>query len=320
MRITKIVLPVRPQPDTILAIWLLKRFGQQKYPGIDTAAIVIDPNAGKKIAESGKIPEDEILIDVGGGPFDHHKQNPPTTASFLVAKSFGISGDPALSKMLRYAERDDKFGLGTVSKDQTDRAFGLSGLIGALNKQHPQDSAKVISIVIPLFEAHYGEEVVKLHELPGAHKELVEGGKSIDMKLSYNGADIRAVLIESDNISLPGYLRAQAGGKYDIVAQRRSTGHVNILSRPQKTGKIDLSRLAALIRASEYYMHTGTKAEKKFEELSAPARTDEAPNWYYDTATNSIQNGGVHTDLTPATEIPWDHFPKMLEMAFSKEQ
>jgi hypothetical protein len=37
----KIILPTRPQTDTIVAIFLLKKFGKEKYPGIEKAKIEI---------------------------------------------------------------------------------------------------------------------------------------------------------------------------------------------------------------------------------------------------------------------------------------
>ena len=308
MTVSKIVLPVRPQPDTIIAIFFLRRFGSKAHPCIETAKVVIDPSPNVSDYP------DAVFIDIGGGAYDHHGKPDPTTASALVAKSLGVIGDPALTKLLRYTERDDRYGLGTVSKDQLDRTFGLSGLIGALNKQFPHDADATVRIVLPLIEAHYTEEAKRIHEIPAEFAQLKKDGHVTEVDLPAH--KLRAVLIESDNIGLPGFLRAQAGGRYDIVVQRRSSGHINILSRPQKDKKIPLERLAALIRAAEYYMETGTQLVKTFAELSVPARISEVPIWYYDQATNSIQNGGVHTDLTDATKIPWPEFRKMLDMAF----
>jgi len=314
MQISKIIIPVRPQPDTIIAIYLLKRFGQEKFSGILNAEIIIDPNAGK-IGDDENQRLGNLLIDNGGGAYDHHGRKPETCASFLVAKDLGISSDPALSKLIHYAERDDKFGLGTISKDQLDRTFGLSGIIGTLNKQFPHDSEKVINLITPLIESHYAEEVKRIHELPALYKNLVSEGKTTEL----NYGEFKIVLLESDNISLPGYLRAQVGGNYDIVVQRCSSGHVNILSRIKKQKKIPLERLIAVIRGAEYYMHNGKEINKKYADLIIPTRISEVPNWYYDQATNSIQNGGVHTDATPVTEIPWDHFPTILELAFNEK-
>lgn len=316
MSIQKIVLPVRPQPDTIIAIYFLRRYGTKQFPGVDTATLSVDPHAQVNAPEY----KDAILIDVGGGMFDHHGQTPPTTASALIARTLGIISDPSISKLLRFAERDDMRGLGTISKDQLDRAFGLSGLITAMNKTHAHDSQKVVDAVIPLIQAHHEEEIMRVHELPATFAALEKDGKITIVSVGDSTGPLRAVLIESDNISMPSYLRSQAGGRFDIVIQRRETGHINILSKPRKQEKIPLERLVAVIRGAEYYMRTGNNIEKPYAELTAPAKIEEVPNWYYDPATNSIQNGGIHTDLTPATEIPWQQFPKMLELAFNAKE
>jgi hypothetical protein len=315
MPINKIIIPVRPQPDTILAIYLLKYFGSKKFPNIAKATISIDPNAGSNQSHKKYLENGELLVDVGNGPYNHHGKEDRITASLLVARDLNIDRDPSFGKLLKYAERDDKFGLGTISKDPLDKAFGLSGLIGSMNKEYSDDPNKVVNIVIPLLEAHYMQENKRIKELPKVFEELKKEGKVVEVKLT----NIKAILIESDNLSMPGYLRAQAGGKYDIVVQKRTSGHVNILSRPQKNKeKILLERLVVVIRTSEIYASTGKEIEKSYEELSSVGKISEVPNWYYDPATNSIQNGGISIDSTPPTKIPWEHFIEIVKIAFEK--
>ncbi len=316
MNISKIIIPVRPQPDTILAIYLLKYFGSKKFQNIEKAIIQIDPNAGSNKSHEECLKNGEILIDVGSGPYNHHGKENQTTASMLVAKDLDIAHDPSLNKLLKYAERDDKFGLGTISRDPLDKAFGLSGLVGSMNKEYPDDPNKVVNTIIPLFEAHYGQENKRIKELPKIFEDLKKQGKAVEIKLS----NIKAILIESDNVSMPGYLRAQIGGRYDIVVQKRTSGHVNILSRPQKNReKILLERLVVVIRTSEIYSETSKETEKNYQELSVPGKINEVPNWYYDPATNSIQNGGISIDSTPPTKIPWEHFVEIIKIAFNEK-
>lgn len=316
MKIDKIIIPVRPQPDTILAIYLLKRFGQNKFPDIENAQIEINPNAETDKSFNDYLNEGYLLIDVGNGPYNHHGKEKQTTASYLIAKDLNLEYDPSLSKLLKYAERDDKFGLGTISKDPLDKAFGLSGLVGSMNKEYPNEPNKVIGIIIPLLEAHYLQENRRIKELPKEFEELFKNGKATEVKLE----NIKGILIESDNLSMPGYLRAQAGGRYDIVVQKRNSGHVNILSRPQKNKeKILLERLVVIIRTSEIYSETGKETDKKYKDLSVPGKIKEVPNWYYDPATNSIQNGGISLDSTPPTKIIWEQFPRLLQIAFNEK-
>lgn len=308
---TTICLPTRPQPDSICAIYLLKAYGEKAFPGIKDATIEIrmqlDP--GKTADDYEK--EGVILIDVGGGKFDHHGMQPATTASFLVAKHLGITGDKSIERILAYTDRDDKYGKGTVSNDPLDRAFGLSGLIGALNKNHTEHPERVVDFVLPFIAAHHAEERRRYEELPREMAEMKSAGKFGEAIVKQKQNKLGIAFVESDNVSLPGYLRSQMGGKYDAVVQRRSTGHVNILTRPMK--RPDLRKLAAFIRMREYEITKGSMILKNDQELQNPGRVDEVPNWYYDPATNSIQNGGVNTHLVEATKIPWEELKKIVE-------
>ena len=107
-RYTKIVLPTRSQPDTIVGIFLLKKFGENRFPGIRDAVIdfwqVVPPGETDESLNKNGV----ILIDLGGGKFDHHGRKPQTTASNLIAEHLGIKENPSLVKLLEYAERDRK--------------------------------------------------------------------------------------------------------------------------------------------------------------------------------------------------------------------
>ncbi|TSC67291.1 MAG: hypothetical protein G01um101466_750, partial [Parcubacteria group bacterium Gr01-1014_66] len=78
--ITSIVLPTTLQPDTLVAIFLLKKFGGQRYPGISAARVMI-----RQIVEEGENAQSLetkgcLLIDMGGGRYDHHTKPKGATA------------------------------------------------------------------------------------------------------------------------------------------------------------------------------------------------------------------------------------------------
>ena len=284
---TKIVLPTRPQPDTIVGIFLLRAFGKNKYPGVESATIEILSDLPKGETPSSLEQKGYLLIDVGGSRFDHH--NKGTTASQLIAKDLGVDKNPALSKLLQYAERDDKYGLGTISQDSLDKAFGLSGLIASLNKSLPDSPQKVVDYAIPLLTAHYLEEK-KRGDLPQEFEKGLQNGTAEISEARHKGKNMKVVALESDNVSMSGWLRSGEGAKADVVAQKTSLGYVNILTRPMK--RIDLRWTAALLRQEEMEVRKrGPKLPEGY--LMKPGRIKEVPEWYYDRATNSILNGGV---------------------------
>lgn len=313
---TKIILPTRAQADTLVAIFILKTFGESRFPGISKAHIEFLSVLPAGETEISMEERGVLLIDIGGGKFDHHIKNEQITSSDLIAEHIGVKDDPALLKLLEYARRDDFFGKGTISEDPLDRAFGLSALITNLNKSWGKEPSRVIDIVMPILRAHYEEEVRRTKELPEEFEQKKAAGRAEIFDVKQRDKKLRVVILDSDNTSMPGYLRSQNGGRFDVVAQWSSGGHVNILTRPTK--HIDLRSLALLIRTEESNL-AGKNLDVNPRHLAGAGRLDEAPEWYYDTATNSLQNGGINPKNIPATKIPRFSFQKILEIGLSEK-
>jgi len=313
--IKTIQIPTRVQIDTLVALFILKRFGEKYFPGIEKAALQI-----AQTIPAGQTPDSLqkggiLLLDMGGGQFDHHTRSERVTASQLVSDYLGVRGSASLEKLLEFARRDDQEGKGIISTDALDRAFGLSGLVVSLNKKYVNDSPKVAELVLPLLEAHFDEEVRRTEEMPRELKEKLEQGKAGSFTVRQRDKKLKVIVIESDNASLAGFLRSHLGGSYDVVAQRRSSGHVNILVRPAK--RIDLRSLVVLIRTEEAGL-AGLNLDRDPSELAQTGRMSEIPSWYYDMATNSMQNGGMHPEGVAATKIPWFSFAKILEVGLGE--
>ena len=312
----KIVLPTRTQPDTLVAIFILKKFGEEKFPGIKEAEVDFWQVVPEGETDASLDKKGVILIDLGGGRFDHHDKKPQTTASDLIANYLGVEEDISLVKLLEYARRDDFFGKGTISNDSIDRAFGLSALVAALNKSLVKNPGRVVDIIMPILVAHHNEEARRTKELPQEFEEKLKSGAAEIFEVKQRDKKLKAVIITSESGSLAGYLRSQDGGKFDVVAQWLPSGHVNILTRPVK--RIDLRSLAALLRVEE-----ATRAGKEFDmsarEFAKFGRIKEIPEWYYDPATNSIQNGGLNPKEVSPTKISAADFKKVLELGLSEK-
>jgi len=307
--INLIFIPSRPQPDTIVAIFLLKTFGKELFPGVENAKIEVSSEVSKTF-------EGSIALDVGGGELDHHKIVPPVTCSELVARKLGIEENPAIAKLLEYSRRDDMEGKGTVSSDPLDKAFGLSGLVAALNKTRPNDAAGIVKDVLPLIEGHYREEVQRTVELPKEFEKKKSEGKIDIFEVRQRDKKLSVIILESDNTSMPGFLRSQIGGRFDVVVQRMSSGHTNILTRPTK--RIDLRSLALVIRLEEANQ-SGVQMKEDSRYLSQPGKVSEVSNWYYDVATNSIQNGGANPKDTIPTRIDAFAMRKLIEVGLEEK-
>lgn len=298
--IKRITLPTRPQPDTIVAIFLLKQFGESVFPGVNDATVITEPNP--------QVSDGSLLLDVGGGELDHHGTD--LCASEIVAKKLNVLQDKALRKMLAYARRDDTQGKGIISKDPIDRAFGLSGLIANLNKQNPKDPNIVVQTVLPLLTTHFTDADEHYNKLPKLVDDLAKTNlfRSVTIKNPEIGI-IKAAFVTSDHIGLAGYLRSDFGGNYRVIIQRRPSGHVNVITK--QNPKLDLSHLAAMVRMQECVERD---IEVTDESSFYTTGTHElAPNWYYDPATNSLLNGGVTPDSIEPTKLNWEDTQTIVE-------
>jgi len=310
----RIILPTRPHPDTILGIFLLKSFGKEKYPGIENSAIEILQELPRE-ETSGSLEKKGILVlDLGGGKFDHHQKG--KTLSQLIADDLEIANDPSLQKFLIYGERDDKYGLGTISSDPIDKAFGLSGLINSLNKALSENPDKIIEIISPLLIAHILEEKKRTEELPKEFEEKLKEGKAEVFEVKQGKKKLNVVIIESDNLSMAGWLRSAEGKKADVLCQKLSSGYVNILTRPLK--KVDLRWLAAYIRNEEAKLR-GRKLKCLTIDLMKPGKIFDVPEWYYDRATNSILNGGTNPRGIEPTAITFTKVKEIIKEALSQK-
>ncbi|MDO8594607.1 MAG: hypothetical protein Q7R93_03795 [bacterium] len=313
--IREIIMPTRPQVDTVLAVFLLKTFGEEAFPGISKAVCGILPKLPEGKNSLQLEAEGKLLIDVGGGKFDHHGRAEKITACDLIARHLHIENDPSLKKLFELARRDDFFGKGTLSEDPLDRAFGFPGLLAAMNKEYPSDPNKVIDFFQTLIRMHHREETRRTKELPEElAKKMTDGGMT-KLEVKQRDKKLKVAIVESDNVSMPGFLRAREGGGFDVVLQIRTTGHVNILTRQIK--RIDLRSLAVIIRTQENTL-SPNPSDFPPRLLAEPGRLDDIPEWYYDTATNSIQNGGTSPQGISPTRIKKPEWPKLLEVGLSE--
>lgn len=310
-----VVLYPRPHPDNIVALYLLREFGEQHFPGIRQAQLQFWPSLPAGKTADAWEHEGVLLIDLGGGRFDHHHEehtdDKQTCATTLVARFLGIHERPELKKLLEYVRRDDLEGKGIVSKDAIDRAFGLSAIIMNLNRDYPDHPEYVIDMVTRIVAAHYHEEYRRKVLVPQEWEQLKQHGLATQFEVPTPRKPLRVVFIQSDSKALVGYLRAVGTVQADVVVQRLTTGHTNIVTR-QGDVRLTLLKTVAAIRRAEAMKKGVDLSHMTEEQLEKPRRLDGVEEWYFDTAANTIQNGGaVLADMQP-TRLTLDEIHRIL--------
>lgn len=307
--VSTIVIPTRPQSDTIVAIFLLTTFGRERFPGVEHATVEIRATLGAGETFDSLLAQGILALDMAEGPLDHHYKNLCT--SELTARYLGIEKDPSLAQLLNWARRDDKEGKGTLSRDALDRAFGLAGLISALNKANPTNPQAVVAAVLPLLEAHYISAREHHVELPREVEQKRALGHYEEFNVTQNGKPFKLVCVVSDKPSMPTYLRSVQGGKADAVLQKlEDSNHYCVLTN-QKKG-VDLSKVAGLIRMREAQLNNILVPEDD-RYVTQIGRIDEIPYWYYDPMTNSLLNGGAHNREVPESQIPHEEMKQIVK-------
>jgi len=241
---------------------------------------------------------------LGGGRFDHHRatrEGEKNSVSELIAFDLKISNDSALEKIITYARRDDIEGKGTISRDTIDRAFGLSGLIQNLNRLYPKNPEKVLKACAPFFLAHLNEEKKRAHEYPKEYIKKYDDGKVEAFIVPQSHNNVRCIMIESDMQGIVGFLRAHPEIKADVIAQRFSSGHINIITKQWR--KINLKEVAAIVRVEEAKAKKIPFDKVNWRLLHNKGRMEKIGEWYYDTAANSLQNGGMLPEQVSSTNL-----------------
>ena len=294
-----LILYPRPHADTLLSTFLLRTYATQAFPGVETAKV--DFWTSGKDGKNGQdwLKEGFLLVDMGGGPLDHHGTN--ACASQLISEYLGIAKLPELEKLLTWVNRDEKEGKGTTSKDAVDRALGLSGMIMSLHRLHLDNPQKVLDAVFPLFEAHIAQEKRRLYEVPNEWAEAQKTGKAKTLTMKHGKSDVTVVRIESTSMDLVGFLRNSRDVHADIVVQLMPSKHINIVSN-QKSD-IRLEETVRILRIEEARKKKIDTTQFTPEQLGSGGRLALLPEWFYDKAANTVQNGGVIPGSVAATQL-----------------
>ncbi|MEA2097545.1 MAG: hypothetical protein U9P70_00480 [Patescibacteria group bacterium] len=295
-QINNIILPNKPHLDPIAAYYLLVRFGSEKFPGIRNAQISFWESSHDPSQEIMKQWEKEgsVLIDFGGGVFDHHLDD--SFSSLLVAKFLGIEEKPELKAILEYLHEDDNFGLHNKFGD-------LAHIVKMMHRQNI-DIQKIFIFVSSALD-------VMIYFDNRSKKEFEEKSKIHKIKRGKN--KIKVAVIESDNQNISRY--ALQNERIGIVIQKRSSGHIMIFTNNMY--KIDLRDVIGAIRKKE--LEILGKTDFDIKTLKKEGKHSEVQHWYYHKALNAILNGSDALIDTPPTTIPLGEIVKIVLFSISTE-
>lgn len=303
MEIKKILIPNKPHLDPIAAIYLLKQYGKEKFPGIESAEIIFWENShDPKTEDIDRIKTEKILtIDIGGGMFDHHKSVEKETATSLVASYLGIEKNPELNALFNYVREDDLEGL-------HNRYGDLAYLIKCFHKQNVS-SLKVVELGLRMINYFQTTQVDWCLNVRKEYENKIKiyKVKRFDKKMKIG-------VVESDNSQIANY--GITIDSLSAVIQKRSTGHVMILTN--KHHRLNLREIVAAIRMRELELNGYNKpidpAKLQFE-----GKNSLIPNWFYHRSLNAFLNGSQALNKAEPTKLKFSEIISLVWNGLSSE-
>ena len=306
VRFAGILTHERPHLDEIVAVWLLRKFGEQRFPGVASATVSF--TSARKLADAGAKPEDYeargvLLLGIGGGRFDEHPtmeegRKADDCATTLVARELGISEDPSLAKILRFVRAADVQGNASP--------FDISYVVKLLHSRYPADPSRAIEWALVAIEAKYEEQlrfftVVKPEfDAKARVEEATVGQRRLKM-----------VTIDSDEDGIHKYARSEYGARAAVVIQRRSTGNVVVFGNKQ--AGVDLREAAKLVRLAEQAAK-GQVVTTDEGRLTAEGQVPGAAEWFYHQQGQMLMNGSLTQTDVPATRLGLDQIAELVKV------
>ncbi len=168
-----------PDLDALLSVYLLRRHGGHRFPGVEAcplrfmAPAEVEDAGGAEVLEAAG----DLVVDIGGGRFDNHPRagvpdsgDLEASAAELVAEHLGVRQRRELGKLLEFCSRQDLRGESIHSRDPVDHAIALPAVIAGLNLLHPDDGAEVYRAVEPVLDAIVATEAAWFEALDDARR------------------------------------------------------------------------------------------------------------------------------------------------------
>lgn len=311
-KIEKIVTHVRPHLDEITAIWLLQKFGEEKFPDVSNAEIIFWGVGGED--PEGLSAQDfedfgVILIGIGGGRFDEHptfnrerKEN--ECAATLVAKELGISENPALERILKFVLNKDTKGAG--------HPFDLGSIVDTLYREYPDHPEEVINWAVIGLEAKHQEQ---LEFLTVTREEFEQNAEIVEI-LGPDGKTVKMVAVVSGNVLMNKFARSVHGCNAAIVIQQQPSGNVQIYTDKQQG--LTLYDVVQMIRLAEQKAK-GEVVTTEWKELASEGKVKGVEEWFFIKPSQMLLNGSLTATEVPATQLTLEQIKEIVKIGINPD-
>jgi hypothetical protein len=306
-QVLELVVHQNPHFDEVLAVWLLKKFGEKMFPGVSQAKLTFHNN-GISLSSEEYEKKGILLVGLGGGRFDEHPANgngrkEGECAATLVAAALGLKDDPVLQPLLRYVVNCDLKG--------NSHPFDLSSVLKQLLQQNPQEQQEAVDWVFTGIEAKFQQQLNFLNvckeDLANGEIEKIPGRKGI----------LTLVTVKSDSPEMSRFARSQFGCEADIIIQQNKLGNVQIFTNAKSCLK--MYDVVQMIRLREQQIK-GKISTWDWKTLSSEGKIPGAEEWFFHEEGQMLLNGSLTASNVPATKIPLEEIKALVKAGVNPQE
>jgi len=291
MKVSRIAVHQKPHLDELFAVWILRNYGEAKFPEISAAKLVVwGEGEATKISPEMATMSGTLLVGIGGGVFDEHRQGcEGECASTLVAKHLGVDKHPLLKRLLYDVMEADSNIDGSL--------HCLAEEIKNLNR-YWVGSLELERLYFQ-FEPHIIARVERQKEYSRAKEHF---------KDCYRNR-VGGVAIVADPDCNPQFQQVARSRGARVIVQRNSAGLTQIFGDKG----LDMPGLAIRVRKLEI-RRSGVRPPRFLndEELSRVGTLEGIPQWYLDD-NDFLLNGSESFEDVPPSSIEFKELVYLVE-------
>jgi hypothetical protein len=299
MTYSRIITHVWPHLDEIVAIRLLKKHGEKKFPGISKAAVIYSGTGANPENKTWDehMNEGTLVIGIGGGPFDEHptineERKQGKSACLLVAEALNLQNDPIYRRLIELVTEADQMGV---------HEFHIANRLKTSYRLNPDNPEKGIAMINAMLDDWENEQQLFVD----ARLELQRLMKTEAYKtaLTADGRKLGVIVVESGNFKLSAAARSL---RIPIIIQKQPKGNIQIFCDSDRNN-FSMKKVAAKIRMAECLYSGMNEADiTHLDEatLEREGKIPEVMNWFYQVPGQNMINGSETTPTIPATKIP----------------
>lgn len=297
---SRIITHVWPHLDEIVAIRLLKKHGEGKFPGISKAQIVYSGtgvNPENKTWEE-HMAEGALVIGIGGGPFDEHptmeeERKHGKSACQLVAEALNLHTHPIYKRLIELVTEADQTGV---------HEFHVANRLKTsyrLNPDNPEIGIDMINAILDDWEHEQQlfvdarTEIQQLMKTDAYKMATLPDGRKLGM----------IVVVGTTNYKMSAAARSL---RIPIIIQQQPKGNIQIFCDSDRNN-FSMKKVAAKIRIAECISGGMTEDQTSHLDettLEREGKIPEVTNWFYQVPGHNMINGSETTPQIPPTKIP----------------